>query len=242
MVTKAPLKESVTPAPLRPRDAATLIILKRDGRSHKVLMGKRHENHRFMPGKFVFPGGRVDFADSRVKPHSDLQQSDIAKLLERVPGRRTVARAQAMAMAAVRETFEETGIPLGRPMGAEAIRSKSGPWQAFLDTGIRPDLSNLRFIARAITPPGRPRRYDTRFFLTYAEDWRHVDFTASSSNELTEVHWLRLDAAQDLDLPRVTSVLLQRLDETLSRKEDIPFADGIPFFYHRPKGWVRDRL
>lgn len=228
-------------ATLRPRDAATLIILKHDGTSHKVLMGKRHQNHRFMPGKFVFPGGRVDYADSRISPLAALPQDDVDKLLERVPGRRNIARAQAMAMAAVRETFEETGIPLGRPTEA-AFSSRSAPWQAFLDTGVRPDLSPLRFIARAITPPGRPRRYDTRFFLTYAEDWQDIDFTASSSNELTEVHWLDLNEAQNLDLPRVTSVLLERLEETLRHGGDVPFSDGIPFFYHRPKGWVRDKL
>jgi 8-oxo-dGTP pyrophosphatase MutT (NUDIX family) len=231
-----------TAAPLRPRDAATLIILKPDGGTPKVLMGKRHENHRFMPGKFVFPGGRVDYADSRVKPCADLPSHDAEKLLERVSGRRSPARAQALAMAAVRETFEETGIPLGRATGSEKRMSKSAPWQAFLDTGVRPDLSVIRFIARAITPPGRPRRYDTRFFLTHAADWHDIDFTASSSNELTEVHWLDLKEAQSLDLPRVTSVLLHRIEDTLRRKEEIPFSDGIPFFYHRPKGWVRDRL
>ena len=100
----------------------------------------------------------------------------------------------------------------------------------------------MRFLARAITPPGRPRRYDTRFFLTRAEDWPHVDFTASDSTELTEVVWIDLVQALELDLPRVTSVLLQRLEETLDCGGDVPFRDGVPFFYHRPKGWILDRL
>lgn len=241
-MASTPTADNGTNVPLRPRDAATLIILRNDGDAPKVLMGKRHQSHRFMPGKFVFPGGRVDYADSRIAPIAALPQPDTDKLLERVPGRRSTTRAQAMAMAAVRETFEETGIPLGRPMGAATLSSRSAPWQAFFDTGIGPDLSPLRFIARAITPPGRPRRYDTRFFLTYADDWSDVDFTASSSNELTEVHWLELNEAQSLDLPRVTSVLLHRLEETLRVGGDVPFSDGIPFFYHRPKGWVRDTL
>ncbi|HUF44051.1 MAG TPA: NUDIX hydrolase, partial [Aestuariivirgaceae bacterium] len=47
---------------IRPRDAATLIILRRDGAKTRVLMGKRHSDHAFMPGKYVFPGGRVDAA------------------------------------------------------------------------------------------------------------------------------------------------------------------------------------
>ena len=53
---------------VRPRDAATLILVRNDGATPQVLMGQRHANHKFMPNKFVFPGGRVDPADSRVRP------------------------------------------------------------------------------------------------------------------------------------------------------------------------------
>ena len=51
---------------LRPRDAATLIIVDREGPEPRVLMGRRHEGHKFMPGKFVFPGGRVEPEDRRM--------------------------------------------------------------------------------------------------------------------------------------------------------------------------------
>lgn len=227
---------------LRPRDAATLIIVRRDGAVPQVLMGKRHENHKFMPGKYVFPGGRVDFADSRVRPIADLKPRDASKLMKRMTGGPTAGRARAMAMAAVRETFEETGIPLGRATGARHVQSRSKPWQAFLDTGARPDLSALRFVARAITPPGRPRRYDTRFFLTTAEDWQDVSFRAAPSEELTDVLWVGLEEARELDLPRVTSFLLQRLGERIDASGALALGEEIPFFYLRGKTWMRDTL
>lgn len=219
-----------------------MIILRRSQGRNFVLLGKRHESHRFMPGKFVFPGGRVDFADTRVKPLGDLEASETEKLLTRIRGTASSGRARGFALAAVRETFEETGIALGRPDQAGPAKSKAPAWQAFLDQGIRPDLGPLRFVARAITPPGRPRRYDTRFFLTYADDWQDVDFSASASVELTEVHWLTLKEAQDLDLPRVTRFLLGRLDEVLPKRGRLPAELPVPYFYHRGASWRQDTL
>ena len=96
-------------------------------------MGRRHERHSFMPGKFVFPGGAVDEADARVRPAVDLEPSTLAKLMLRMRGRPSARRARALAMAAVRETFEETGLILGRParstgvtIGGLATLSRSG--------------------------------------------------------------------------------------------------------------------
>ena len=234
--------QGTTPPALRPKDAATMIIVRRAQGRPVVLLGKRHESHRFMPGKFVFPGGRVDFADTRVKPVGDLAASETEKLLTRIRGNSSSGRARGFALAAVRETFEETGIALGRTDGQVLAKSKAPAWQAFLDQGVRPDLSPLRFVARAITPPGRPRRYDTRFFLTYADDWGDVDFAASTSAELTEVHWLTLADAQELDLPRVTRFLLGRLDEVLPNKGRLPTKLPIPYFYHRGASWRQDTL
>ena len=103
----------MTPSPaaraLRPRDAATLIMLRGNGSGTKVLMGKRHAGHKFLPNKFVFPGGRVDFADCRHPPASDLHPKVADKLLTKMRGRPSAGRARGLAMAAVRETFEETG-------------------------------------------------------------------------------------------------------------------------------------
>lgn len=227
---------------IKPRDAATLIVLRRDGDEPRVLMGRRHENHKFMPGKYVFPGGRVDYADSRIHPVSDLTSQVSERLQMRVSGAATAARARALALAAIRETFEETGLALGEPVATGKARSRSTAWQAFFDTGVRPRLNPLHFIARAITPPRRVRRYDTRFFLTVQEDWDHTSFDITPSRELTEVHWVSFAQAEMLDLPRVTRFVLNDLDQRLKHSNSLSFNRKIPFFrYHRSE-WLHDQL
>ena len=101
------------PGPLRPRDAATLILLDRRAGEFVVLIGRRHAKHAFMPGKFVFPGGRTDPADSRIPVASSLHPREEAKLMASA-GRISLARARAIALSAIRETYEEAGLLIGR--------------------------------------------------------------------------------------------------------------------------------
>ncbi len=112
---------------VRPRDAATLILVRNDGASPRVLMGQRHANHKFMPNKFVFPGGRVDPADSRIRPVEDLRPEVARLLLSRMRGTPSENRARALALAAIRETFEETGLAVGRSIGTRQT-SKHKDW------------------------------------------------------------------------------------------------------------------
>src|SRR5271157_3768 len=97
---------------LRPRDSATLILIDRSESVPKVLLGRRHERHRFMPGKFVFPGGRIEPTDGKMAFATPLNDSHIARLMRQVK-RPSLAKVAAYALAAVRETHEETGIMLG---------------------------------------------------------------------------------------------------------------------------------
>src|SRR4051812_30230058 len=98
--------------PIRPRDAATLILLDREGDEILVLMGRRHAGHAFMPGKFVFPGGRTDSADSRIAVATPLLPEEEARLTAGV-GRISPSRARAIALSAIRETYEEAGLLIG---------------------------------------------------------------------------------------------------------------------------------
>ena len=118
--------------PKRPRDAATLILLDRSGETFRVLLGRRHMRHAFMPGKFVFPGGRTDPYDSRVPVAAELDPREESKL--RGP-RTSRARARAIAMSAVRETYEEAGLLIGRK--GEFTTSRAD-WQGFADNGVCP--------------------------------------------------------------------------------------------------------
>ena len=147
------VERDLTAPYVRPKDAATLILVDRSGPVPKVLLGKRHERHKFMPGKFVFPGGRVDPADKLMpvaKPLDPHAEANLMKHLQRA----SAAKARAFALAAIRETFEETGLVLGVPT-TETVKVPAGPWSGFAEAKILPDLSALRFIGRAITPPGR---------------------------------------------------------------------------------------
>jgi len=191
----------------RPRDAATLIIVRRDGPKPRLLMGRRHGGHDFMPDKWVFPGGRIDRSDFRAPFASDLRPEVAARLHKTAPPR----RARALALTAVRETFEEAGLLLARPAPA---RVAAGPWRDFLEIGAAPDLAALDFIARAITPPYRPKRFDARFFVANAEALLSLERRADCG-ELDEIAWVDMDEALALDLPNITRFVLQELAQRM---------------------------
>jgi 8-oxo-dGTP pyrophosphatase MutT (NUDIX family) len=192
---------------VRPRDAATLIIVRRDAAKPRLLMGRRHGGHDFMPDKWVFPGGRIDPADFRAPSASDLRPEVAERLAKTAPPR----RARALALTAIRETFEEAGLLLAKPA---AIRPGAGPWREFLEAGASPDLAALDFVARAITPPYRPKRFDARFFMANAEDLLSLD-RRPDCGELDEIAWVDLDEAVALDLPNVTRFVVQELGHRL---------------------------
>ncbi len=155
---------------LRPKDAATIILIDRSGVEPKVLMGRRHHGHKFMPGKFVFPGGRVEAHDRYVPVGGELDPSVESRLMQRLR-RPSRIRARVLAVAAIREASEETGLLLGTKV-ASVPKFPDG-WNAFAEAGVQPSLDELHFIARAITPPHRPRRFDTRFFAADARAIAH---------------------------------------------------------------------
>ena len=151
-----------------------------------MLLGRRRLDMVFMPGRYVFPGGRVDPADKQIDVEEDLKPRDLEKLMVAMKGTPSVARARALALAAVRETFEEAGLLIGTPLG-EGAPPKAPTWQDFFATGYRPALARLTFFARAITPPGRPRRFDTRFFCVEAEAIVHR--AKIEDGELSDLEW-----------------------------------------------------
>ena len=209
---------------VRPRHAATLILTRpRAAGALEILMGKRSAAHRFMPGKYVFPGGRVDSADGRLNHAADLRPEVLARVAQHGGDR----LARALARAAIRETFEEAGLLLARPSATPA-RSAAPAWSEFRKLGLEPDLSALTYVARAITPPYRDRRFDTRFFIADAASLAEPPETArAASGELLELAWVSLSEARQLDLPTITRAVL---DEIETRADD-PHGDReVPFF------------
>ncbi|MCX7357287.1 MAG: NUDIX hydrolase [Alphaproteobacteria bacterium] len=177
------------PKATRPRDAATLILV-RGGR--EVMMGQRSKGHVFMPDKWVFPGGRVDPGDARAKAATELTAETEALLKKGTISRRPV---RAFALAATRETLEETGLSVGGSSG--------------------PELDKLSFVARAITPPYRPRRFDARFFMADAEAVL-ADDKPAEGEELLHVRWFSLADANALDLPSITRFVLKEVEARLA--------------------------
>lgn len=203
---------------VRPKDAATLIIVRRDAEKPRLLMGRRNKGHNFMPGKWVFPGGRIDPSDFRAPYCSDLRPEVAVRVEQTAPP----ARSRALALAAVRETFEEVGLLLAKPAPMRAV---AGPWRDFIALGAEANLGALDFIARAITPPNSPKRFDARFFMAEAEHLVSLE-RAPDCGELDEIAWVDLDEALALDLPNITRFVMHEL---ALRLEDP----------HRPAPFVR---
>jgi len=194
---------------VRPRHAATLIIVRRDGPKARVLMGKRNGGHDFMPNLWVFPGGRIDRADYYAPIAEDLRPEVAATFQAHLP----LSKGRALAAAAVRETWEETGLLLAKPVPE---RPAVGPWREFLDQGYAPDLSAVEIVARAVTPPMLAKRFDTWFLMADAEALVSLD-RQPDCGELEEIAWVDFDDAIALPLPMVTRTMIS---EAVQRMED----------------------
>lgn len=225
----------------KPRDSSTLIIVDTSSGEHRILMGKRRMDQVFMPGKYVFPGGRVDPADRNVETVDELHESDVAKLLIDMRETASAARARAIALAAIRETFEETGLLVGA-RGTPKQQVEAESWQGFYAQGCMPKLSQLRFFARAITPPGRPRRYDSRFF--YADVSAVAVRTNINDGELSSLDWFTFEEMRALDLPAITRVVLEDLIDRLKldAEGDAAAAGAAVPFYRHKNGAARRQL
>ncbi len=221
---------------MRPRDAATLIVVRNDGNQPRILMGQRAAGHKFMPNKFVFPGGKVDAGDHRLRPPHDLHPAVMARLTRDC----SETRARALAMAAIRETYEETGLVLGEPH-TPTLKTRSPHWRDFLKYDVNPRLDSLHLVARAITPPYRNRRYDARFFMADADLIQgDVHEAPQGSGELLRLHWVSLQDAQELALPSITRMVLAEVERRLERGHE-PAEPG-PFVYFRRGKTVVDQI
>ena len=196
------------------RDAASVVLLRDAGRPH-VLMGQRGSKAAFMPSKFVFPGGAVDASDARVP--LALAEPHASRLIEHggVPG---------LVAAGIRELWEEAGLILGAP---GAWPDPPPGWEGFAATGHRPRAEGISFVFRAITPPGRPRRFDARFLMVDAarlagdpDDFSHAQ------DELGALQWIALAEARRLDLPFITELVLAEV-AAIARGEP---QEAVPFF------------
>ena len=216
------------------RDAATVIVMRDHAHAPAVLMGQRGANAVFMPKKFVFPGGAVDAADHDVPLIQDVAEPCYSRLTDDSPP----DMQRALAAAAIRELWEETGLILGTP-GAWP-----GPvpdnWNSFAQQGFRPSAEGLHFVFRALTPPGRPRRFDARFFLVNADQIQgDLDDFTHACDELSHLQWIPLTEARSFDLPFITEVALAEIG---ARLDHIGPPPSVPFFKNNDEESLFKRL
>lgn len=213
------------------RDAATIIVLRDATDRPAVLMGQRGASAAFMPGKFVFPGGAIDANDHSV-PATPLPAPEA----DRLSSESAVSPA-AIAAAAIRELWEETGQLLGHP-----ARWDDPPkgWRGFAATGHIPHAASLSFFFRAVTPQGRPRRFDARFLLADAAALASDpdDFTRAE-DELAHLQWVPLSDARRFDLPFITQVVLAELARHVATGGPLV---SVPFFRNDDEAHLVSRL
>ena len=196
---------------VRAKHAASLIVLKMQANEPHMLMGMRGAKHRFMPNRLVFPGGRVDKADLHAHFASPMTPHTERHLRKKA----NPQLARALALTAARELHEETGLSLGRP----------------------PHLHVLHYLARAVTPPGLPIRFNARFLVVQAD---HVSGALGGDGELEELRFYGMTEALALDLALPTRRVLERLKLwlALSQPEQEALAETPVLL--RDRGWIME--
>lgn len=208
-------------APVKPRDAASLVLVDRREGEPRVLMGRRHARMAFAPDAFVFPGGKLDPDDFKVRPATGFN-AQAQRLIENDPAARPMA--QALAVAAIRETHEETGLLIAAPGDIGMTPGKA--WAHFRQMNVAPRLDALHLAARAITPVASPIRFHARFFVADAQS---AAGELRGSGELEELGWYTIREALKLPVIDVTEFVLRGIAEA----RFVPEASGIPLFGYR---------
>lgn len=181
-------------AAVKPRHAASLIVLRQPHSGPQMLMGMRGNRHKFMPNRLVFPGGAVDPEDLYTEVATKLRP-DTRRHLEKAAD---PTLAHGLGVAASRELEEETNLSFGSPAA----------------------LDGLHFLCRMVTPPDNAFRFNARFLVIDADI---VTGTLAGSGELEELRFFDMEEALALDLAAPTRQVLQRLKLWLamSRQEQM---------------------
>lgn len=203
--------EAPRPRAVRARHAASLLVLRYTKGEPEVLMGMRGHKHRFMPNRLVFPGGAVDRADLTAPCATGLS-AHTERLLRK---NANAHLAHGIGAAAARELLEETGLSLGTP----------------------PALGGLEFLARAVTPPANPIRFNARFLVVSAD---HVSGTLGGDGELDNLRFYGMHEAMALDLALPTRRVMERLQTWLRMSVPERLAQTHTAVLKRDRGWVME--
>ena len=205
------------------KDAATIVLIRKDGFKNSLLVGRRGSKAAFMPSKYVFPGGSWEPKDNEiplVQSLSDKQSGLIA--LEADP-----IMSSSLGVTALRELWEETGLRLSPKY---PIEKHLKSWQGFYVEDQGPNLGSLQFFFRAVTPPGRSRRFDARFFFCESNHiYDDLDNFSKASGELSDLQWVDINYLHTLELPKITKIVVGYLKELILSNYNytyVPFYSG----------------
>ena len=215
-------------------DAATLLLVRDAGSTPSVLMGQRGASAAFMPNKFVFPGGAVDDGDHSIELTGQMPEPCTKRLEANLPS----GLASAIITAGIRELWEETGLVLGQH--ADWSSEIPPDWHSYAQAGFVPAADGIHFVFRAITPPGRTRRFDARFLLVdAARIATDLDDFSNASDELSNLQWVPIARARRFDLPFITEVVLAEIAAQLPK---IGPPTTVPFFNNSDEQNLYERL
>ncbi|MCA1789919.1 MAG: hypothetical protein LC667_08675 [Thioalkalivibrio sp.] len=248
--------------PALPRPAATIVLLRDGDHGLEVLLMRRNRNAGFVPGAYVFPGGRVDGTDAMPEVLGRIDGLAVDEAADRLALPGAKPPAIAYYLAALREAFEETGILIAhRVDGAPLRTAASDPdvdqvrddvmehriafGEALARLECRIDGPSVEYLAHWITPVAEPRRYDTRFFAARVTG----DATPIvDPREMTDALWISPSAALERyrsgELPMVfpTIKTLEQLavysdcDDALERIRAAPVRTILPSLVITPTG------
>ena len=215
------------------KDAATVLLIRKDGLKRSLLIGRRNSKAAFMPRKFVFPGGAWDPTDIEIRPSQPLSNRQIRLLALEAD----TAISSSLGITAIRELWEETGLRLS----TKCFPSKHPKsWNGFFMEDQGPNLSTLHFFFRAVTPPGRLRRFDARFFFCEASYiYDDLDNFSNASGELTELQWVDINYVHTFEMPKITKIVVEYLKELILT--DFNYAD-VPFYLGESGEFTAKRL
>jgi len=205
--------------PVKPKDSASLIVLRRTGNQLQVLMGKRGKKAVFS-GVYVFAGGKVEKEDYLPRPATTLK-GDLPYRISSKP-----ESSLGFAMAAVRETFEETGLLLGASGDLGSTNNDS--WDQIRALNLAPDLAKLEYVGHAITPASKAVRFNAKFFCAWESD---MSGKLAGSGELTDLAFLNIQKALKLPLVDVTQFMLEEIIRRDAKGFSTPKT--YPFFGYR---------
>ena len=185
------------------RDAASLIIYRHQQNRLQALMGKRSDQAKFAPGIYVFPGGNIETEDGKIHTAPGFNTSGLSA--------RAAKKLPLLALTAIRETWEETGLMVAQK--GQQLQASGTSWDAFSNLGLSPAPHRLEYLGRAITPTYSSTRFHARFFAT---EWKNCEGEIQSDGELSNIRWVDITNPENLPMYDVTEYMLDQLNSMLN--------------------------